>query len=450
MAGKAERSRCDAHMRRVHARRAAAVVAILTAAALARLYPAQAVIAIKGGTVLTMTGVPIEQGIVLIRDGRIVDIGRNIAVPAGALTIEAGGKYIMPGLVDALTYFGIRPSDRNDASVPASPENRIIHAYAPFSDFMAGRGSPDRRREIWSGGITTIYIAPGNAQVIGGQGAVVKTAGDPPYGRILREPAAIDMALGDAPRKVFAAKKQSPTTRMSIAAIIRKALLQAREYEQAPAPPEGRPETAVQAPRRDLGAEALRRLLARELPARVEANLADDIRTALRLAEEFGFDLVIDGGIAAHELAHELAQRKIPVVLAPISRSYLTEVEGGSTKELFAKVDERNAALLAGAGVKIALASFGYSTGYTASAFQGRWLLLEAAVAAGFGLPEEQALRAVTIHAAEILGVADRIGSLAPGKDADLIILDGPPLDPKTRVEQVYIDGTLVYERPGS
>jgi imidazolonepropionase-like amidohydrolase len=424
----------------------AAVLAALTTLPPASALSAQNVTAIRNATVLTMAGAPIQEGTVLIRDGRILYVGVALAVPAGANVIDGRGKYVMPGLVDAMTYFGIRPSDRNDPSRPMAPENRIIHAYAPFSDFMGGRGVPDRRSEVWSGGITTIYIAPGDAQVVGGQGAVVKTEGSQPHGTILREPAAIDMTLGDPPRKVFAAKKQSPTTRMSIAALIRKALVQAQEYGQALARQKDKPDEAAKAARRDLGNEALLKLLNREVPARVEANLADDIRTTMRLAEEFHFDLVIDGGIGAHELAGELARIKIPVVLAPVSRTYLTEVEGGNTKELFAKVNERNAALLAGAGVKIAMASFGYSTGYTGSAYQGRWLLLEAAVATGFGLPEEEALKAVTIHPAEILGVADRIGSIVKGKDADLIILDGPPLDPKSWVEKVFINGILVHE----
>jgi len=423
----------------------AAFAALLCAAAA----PAQNVTAIRDATVLTMTGDTIRNGTVLIRDGKILDVGRGIPIPAGATTIDARGKYVMPGLIDAMTYFGIRPADRNDPSKPVTPENRIINAYAPFSDFMGGRDVPDRRREVWSGGVTTIYIAPGDLQVIGGQGAVVKTDGGPRAGTVLREPASIDMTLGDAPKKNFAAKKQSPSTRMSEAALIRKALVQAQEYRQEFARQKDKPGEG--GAKRDPGNEALVMLLERKLPARVQADLADDIRTALRLADEFGFDLVIDGGIGAHELAGELAQRKIPVVLAPVSRTYMTEVEGGASKELYAKANESSAAVLAAAGVELAMASFGYSAGYTGSAWQGRWMLLEAAVAAGFGLPEEEALKAVTIHPAEILGIADRVGSIARGKDADLVVLDGPPLSPATWVEKVFINGSLVYEqrRPG-
>ncbi|MFH1575175.1 MAG: hypothetical protein ABIG68_14430, partial [Acidobacteriota bacterium] len=147
--------------RRIHLRPVAAAAAVLIAL-LANAHPtAQTVTAIKDGTVLTMTGETIRRGVVLVRDGKILDVGRDLQVPPGATVIDVGGKYVMPGLIDAMTYFGVRPSDRNDPAKPITPENRIINAYAPFSDFMGGREAQDRRTEIWSGGITTIYVAPG-------------------------------------------------------------------------------------------------------------------------------------------------------------------------------------------------------------------------------------------------------------------------------------------------
>jgi imidazolonepropionase-like amidohydrolase len=306
---------------------------------------------------------------------------------------------------------------------------------------MGGRDATDRRRELLTGGITTIYIAPGNKQVVGGQGAVVKTYSDGSEPHLLREPAAIDMTLGDPPKKVFGARRKSPSTRMSVAAHIRKALMGARDFEQAQ---DAQTEKAPH--RRDLANEALIKLLRKELPARIEANHTDDIRTALRLADEFDIDIIIDGGIGAYELKEILAEKQIPVILGPISHTFMTEISGGQTLELFTKVNERNAALLAETGVKIALASYGYAAGYSGSSHQGRWLMLEAAMATGFGLSDADALKALTINPAEILGVEERIGSIEAGKDADLIILNGPPLDPKTWVERVYINGSQVYE----
>jgi imidazolonepropionase-like amidohydrolase len=407
--------------------------------------------AITSGTVLTMAGAAIEKGTVLIRDGKILEVGAGVRIPADATVIDADGKYIMPGVVDAMTYFGLRPTDRNDTSRPVTPENRIINAFAPFSDFMGGRGATDRRRELLSGGITTIYIAPGNRQVVGGQGAVVKTYGGGSHPVILREPASIDMTLGDPPKRVFGEKRKSPSTRMSVAAHIRKALMGARDYQQAQARQKkktGEEAASDKPPQRDLANEALIKLLQKEVPARIEANHTDDIRTAIRLAEEFDIDIVIDGGIGAYDLKDLLAVKGIPVILGPVSHNFMTEIAGGRTLELFTKVNEYNAALLVDAGVKIAFASYGYSAGYTGSSHQGRWLLLEAGLATGFGLPDAAALKAVTINAAEILGIEDRVGSIEKGKDADLIILNGPPLDPKTWVERVYINGAQVYQLP--
>lgn len=386
-------------------------------------------IAIKGGTILTMAGEPLRGGTILVRNGKIAEIGNQIEVPQGARIVDASGKYIMPGIIDAMCYYGIRPSDRNDVSNPATPENRILQAFAPMAD-----------KELWIGGITAIYIAPGNRQVIGGQGAVVKTFGTLPQERILLEPASLDMTLGDSVKSQFGDINKSPATRMSMAALIRKTLQSGREYARKREPSDSKfPPNP--------GLDAIAKILRKEWPARVEADLPDDIQTAIRIAEEFDIRIIIDGAEGAYKIKELLAEKKIPVVLGPLSHPVVSGQPVRESPELSALRNEENAALLANAGVKIAIASFGYGRGFAGSAFQGRWLLLEAALATGFGLSEKEALKAVTINAAEILGVADRVGSLEKGKDADIVILDGPPLNINTRVEQVYIDGKPVYKR---
>lgn len=398
--------------------------------------------AIKGGTVLTMAGPAIKNGTVLMRDGKIAAVGTRVTIPAGAKVIDASGKYVMPGLVDAMTYYGIAPLDRNDTANPVTPENRIIYAYFPFGDFTRMKSGEPRDKELLSGGVTTLYVAPGDHQVIGGQGAVVKVSGKNPDSAILREPASIDMTISDAARNDPRGGK-SPSTRMAVVSLIRKALVNAQQYQRDT-------ESKKDEIKRDLGAEALGRMLRRELPARIEADLVDDIRTAIRVAEEFGFDLVIDSGIGAYRIKEVLAEKKIPVVLGPISHDFVSGDDTAVNRlapEVSTLASEENAVLLSKAGVKFALASFGYGYGFPGSAYQGRWLLLNAALNTGFGLPEEEALKAVTISPAEILGVANRVGSLAPGKDADVIILSGPPLALKTWVDQVYIDGVLAYTR---
>jgi len=411
---------------------------------------AEKTIAIKGGTVLTMAGKSIPDGIVLIKGEKIQAVGSDVKIPADAVIIEAAGKYVMPGIVDAMTYFGVRPFDLNDQTNPVTPQNRIIQAYYPFGKFMQGKGGVEPDKELLSGGVTTVYIAPGDRQVIGGQGAVVKTSGRDFDSLILREPAAIDMAIGDPPKAAFGEAQKSPVTRMSIAALIRKSLIDAQEYDRAQKAYDSKPEEEKKkAPRppRDLNMEALVKLLHREIPARVEADLVDDLRTAIRIAEEFQIDLIIDSGLTAYLVKDLLAAKKIPVVLGPTSHPFVSGGEVSSTPELLRVMDEHNAAILSKAGVKIAIASYGFGFGGFGDAVQGKWLLLEAGLATGFDLPDEEALKAVTINAAQILGVADRVGSLEPGKDADVIILDGYPLNVKTWVEKVFINGEAVYSK---
>lgn len=438
------------------------------------LLQADSVVAIKGGTVLTMTGKSIVRGIVLIRDGKIAEIGMDVKIPEGARIVDATDKYVMPGIVDAMSYYGIRPQDRNEATNPVTPQNRIIQAYNPYSNYIKEKGYPTRNKEILCGGVTSLYIAPGNRQVIGGQGAVVKLHGDSRGDIVLLEPASIDISMGDPVKSAFGAKNQSPVTRMSIAALLRKTLVGAQGYvqkleaaekkkEEAKAAEEAEKKedkkgkdkkrndkgsnqaAAPPAPPPDLSMEAMAKLIRKEVPARFEANLADDIRTAIRIAEEFDLKIVIDGGTGAYELKDLLAEKQIPVVLSPISHPFVSGQPVEYSPELHTLRDERTPAMLANAGVKIALASFGYGTGYTGSSYHGRWLLLEAALATGFGLSEVEALKAVTINPAEILGVSDRIGSIEPGKDADIIILDGHPLNIKSWVEKVLIQGEVVY-----
>ena len=390
----------------------------------------ESVLAIKGGTVLTMAGAPIKGGTVLVRGGRIAEVGDNVAIPEGATVVDVSGKYVLPGLIDAMTYHGLRPADRNDASNPATPENRILPAYHPAFITVAGE---DGSRELLAGGVTCIYIAPGSAQAIGGQGAVVKTFGRLPDVTVLRDPASLDMTLGDGVR--------SPLSRMAVASLIRKTLAGAQDSLE-------RPESSANGPR-SAATEALIRVLRKEMPVRIEADLPDDIRTAVRIADEFGLALVIDGGAGAYRVRELLAAKGIAVVLGPVSHAAVSGRAPQASPELSAFRDEGNAAMLAQAGVKIALASFGYGAGGAENGHPGRWLLLEAALATGFGLPEDAALKAVTINAAEILGVADRVGTLEKGKDADIVVCDGPPLGLKTRIERVFVDGKPVYEKEG-
>lgn len=434
------------------ARRGSAIAIVLGSlmqAALAGQAHGQ-VVAIQGGTVVPVSGPVIEGGTVLIRDGRIEAVGANVSVPADAEVVDATGRHVLPGLVDAMSYYGISGSDLNETSAPSTPHLRAIEAYYPFGSFSDGEPpATPRSPDLLMGGVTTHYIAPADATVIGGQGAVVKAAGPSWEALVLRDPAAIDMTLGQRPAGTFAEDNRSPGTRMAVIAHLREQLVRAREYQARVDAWNALPESersTTPPPDRNLGMEALGLLLRGEIPARIQANRTTEIREALRLAEEFGFDLVLDSGISADELADALAARGVPVVLGPISHPFVSGEEIPDRDE-YPRPDERRAARLQAAGVDFAIASFSRSFGSLGPSGSGKWLLLDAALAAGYGLTEAQVLRAITLAPAEILGVADRVGSLEPGKDGDVIVLDGPPLSVTTWVERVFVNGTEVFVR---
>ena len=220
--------------------------------------------------------------------------------------------------------------------------------------------------------------------------------------------------------------------------MLRQVFVKAQEYQRNKA---GNPALA-----RDLGMEALGRMLRKEIPARIQANNATDIRSALRLAQEFDFNVIIDGGAGAWEFKDDLAARKIPVVLGQVSHQYVSNEEIPD-KQDYPKPDERLAARLTNAGIPTAMATFSRAFGTLAPAGTGKWLLIDAGIAAGYGMTDEQVMRAVTLVPAQILGVAERVGSLEIGKDADVIIFDGPPLSVKSWVQRVYVNGELVYTK---
>jgi imidazolonepropionase-like amidohydrolase len=250
----------------------------------------------------------------------------------------------------------------------------------------------------------------------------------------------MDMTLGTPPKDAARARRRDPYTRMAEVAMIRQILIKAQEYE--------RNRQAIPSLPKDLAMEALGKLLRKEMPARIQANSPVDIRAALKLSQEFGFDLVVDGAAGAYELREELAARHVPVVLGLMSHPYVSNEEIPTLTD-YPPVDERIPDRLSKAGVKTAIASFSRSFGTLAPAGSAKWLLIDAAIAGGYGMADQDVLRAVTLTPAELLGVANRIGSLEPGKDADVILLDGPPLSVKTWVRQVWINGELVYQKKG-
>ena len=395
---------------------------------------------LRGATVLPIDGPAIPNGTVVMLGGKITAVGgASVAIPRDALVVDARGKYVMPGLVDAMTSLGIGQTDLNESSDPVTPQLRVFEGFNPFGNFGSGTPGPLRMTELLSGGVTTMYIATADAALVGGQGAVVKTAGDNLAALAVREPAAMDITLGEPPKKAASARQRDPATRMAEMAMLRQALVRAQEYD--------RNRAANPALPRDLGMEALGKLLRREIPARIQANTPGDIRNAAQLAQEFNLDIIIDGGANAKAEIPLLTARRIPVVIGQVSHPFVSNEEIPDKAE-YPPLDESVPARLVNGGVKVAIATFSRAFGTLAPAGSSKWILLDAAIAAGYGLSEEQVLRAVTLTPAEILGVQQRLGSLTVGKDADLIVLDGPPLSMKSWVERVYVNGELVHQKP--
>ncbi|GAA1172539.1 amidohydrolase [Nesterenkonia xinjiangensis] len=372
---------------------------------------------ITGAHIVPVTGEPFD-GALVVTEGKIAALGSDVEAPEGHESIEAAGRWVLPGLVDAHVHLGIHEegegwagADVNETTDPVTAAARAVDAINPtevgFDDALAG-------------GITSVNVNPGSANPIGGLAVAIKTHGRIVDEMVLRSPSGLKAALGENPKRVHGEQKKTPNTRLGVALTMRKAFAEARGWAEKPV--EDRPV--------DLVSEALVQVLDREIPWRQHCHRADDIATAIRLADEFGYELVLDHGTESHKLADVIAERGIPVLYGPliVSRS---------------KVEVRHRApaapgILAAAGVKVSLI-----TDHPVVPID--FLMHQAALAVREGMEPSEALRAVTINPAQVLGVAERVGSLEVGKDADLVLWSGDPLDTRNRVLRTWIDGLEVY-----
>lgn len=382
-------------------------------------------IAVAGGMVLTMAGKSCKVGTVLIEDGKISGVVEGYREPGGWQIIDARGMVVMPGLVDAHCHVGIceeiyrmEGDDGNEATDPVTPQLRAIDAINPedlgFKDAL-------------SGGVTTLVSGPGSANIIGGEMVAMKTWGRCLDEMVLKFPVGLKAALGENPKRNYGGQKKSPMTRMASAAILREALVKARDYMRKL---DGAVPGVKDSPDRDLKMESLSRVLSGEIPLRVHAHRADDIMTALRIAREFDIKLVVEHCTEGHKVAGELARSGVKAVIGPII--------GNRAKVELKGISLETARTLADAGVEFAV-----MTDHPVVPIQ--YLGISAGLTVRGGLDEEKALRAVTVEAAKVLGLNDRIGSLEPGKDADVVIMDGHPFDVRSRVVKVLVSGQIVY-----
>ena len=376
-------------------------------------------LAVSGRQVHTMAGTVIENGIVLIRDCRIVEVGgaADVVVPAGVPVLSAA--VVTPGLIDARSVVGLagyqnQPHDQDqlEASAPIQPHLRAVDAYNPRETLVAWL-----RRH----GVTTLHTGHGPGALVSGQTMIVKTAGNTVEAALLKPAAMIAAHLGPG---AFGAERKSPGSRSKQIAMLRQQLIKAAEYRDKRVRARG-----DAAPARDLELDAFVDVLERRLPLLITAHRAQDLLSALRMAREFDIDLVLDGAAEAYLVLDSIREAGVPVVLhAPMARQF-GELENASFT---------TAARLREAGIRFALQS-----GYESYVPKTRVVLWEAAIAAANGLGFAAALASISIDAARILGIDDRVGSIEPGKHADLALFDGDPFEYTSRVIAVVIDGVV-------
>ena len=379
---------------------------------------------IVNGIIHTMETKTIPNGFVLMEGSRITQVGPMFSLPEDVeldSLVDAQGGHVLPGFIDAHCHVGLygavsQEDDLNESSASCTPHLRALDGVDPLSQYF---------EEARRAGVTCIHTGPGSANPIAGQSILLKTTGGIVDQMTVRAPAAMKFALGENPKRVH--KDHGPATRMATAALIRDKLTQALDYELkwVRAQADGQ----VSAPEFDAQLDALRPVATGRLPAHFHAHRADDIATALRIGKEFGLDLTVVHGTEGHLIAELLAQEGVPVITGP----FLTD----RSKPELAKLTMENTAVLARAGVRVAICTDHPETPISLLPFC-------AAMAARAGMDPEEALAAITVNAARILGVDDRLGSLAPGKDADIVVMDGHPFQWDSKAAHVLIDGQEV------
>lgn len=384
-------------------------------------------LAITRARILPVVTDEIVDGTLLIENGRIAALGSEVLVLDDARVIDAGGRWLLPGFLEAHGHVGIHEegvgvegSDSNEMTGPVMAGVRAIDAIDIDDEGF---------RDALRGGITSVVVKPGSGNPIGGRTVAMKTWGGRTIDeQLISDAVSVKSALGENPKRVYAAKNQTPSTRLGTAYVIRQAFEDARHYAAA------RAEAALESKpfKRDLALETLAAVLDGDLIWDQHVHRHDDIATALRLADEFGLRLVINHGTEGHKVADVLAERGIPVIFGPMFTSR-------SKVELKDRAIA-NLAALARAGVLVAI-----TTDHPVVPID--FLVHQASLAVKEGLPRQVALEALTINPARMLGLDGRIGALAPGLDGDAVLWSGDPLDVNSRAERVVIGGAEVYRR---
>jgi imidazolonepropionase-like amidohydrolase len=397
---------------------------------MASLYAESDAWVIKNARILTVTEGILERGEIFIQDGKIKDVGKQLNVPMNDVrVIDAEGMWVTPGLIDSHSHLGLGPSggitEDNEMSDPCTPHLRIIDSIHP-EGVNPHKGS---FKDAVAQGVTTIIARPGSGNVIGGQSAALKLYGNTVDEMILVFPADMKMAMGK--KGYYASKGQLPMTKMGTAYVVRKAMMDAADYRAALSlyekKKEKKPDTLP--PKRDLKNEAMLRVLNRELPVHIHVTSADDIMTAVRLADEFKFfKLSLAHAEESYKVADELAKRDVIVVVGP---KMIVFDDSGNLINIADNLVKK--------GVEVNIMT-------DADVVQQEFLRFQAGIAVKYGMDPLEALKAITINPAKLIGMESRIGSIEPGKDADLAVFDGDPFEIQSSVRKVFINGCLAYD----
>jgi imidazolonepropionase-like amidohydrolase len=385
------------------------------------------ILAVTNGRIVPVSAEPIENGTVVVIDGVISAVGgADTPIPADAEIVDAGGSWVLPGFVEAHGHLGVHEDGEgwsgNDTNEMTDPNGSRFRAIDGIDIEELGF------RDALRGGVTTVVVKPGSGNPIGGRTVALKAWGGRTVDeQVLSADVSVKSALGENPKRVYGDKGKTPATRLGVAATLREAFTAAQDYiaKRDAAAAKGEPFE------RDLGSETLAAVLAGDLLWDQHCHRHDDIATAIRIAEEFGYELVVNHGTEAHKIADVLAEKDIPVIFGPLLTSR-------------SKVELRdraigNLALIAAAGVKVAI-----TTDHPVVPIDQ--LRLQAILAVREGLPAGTALEALTANPADILHLDDRVGALETGRDGDLVLWSADPLDVDAHVERVFIEGRTVYE----
>ncbi len=381
---------------------------------------------IINGQIFTMEGEKIDNGFVRIRDTKIEEIGEMSAyVPkqGDGRILDVKKAWVLPGLIESHAHIGITEEkwgtvadDCNEGTNPVTPALRAIDAINPMDPAF---------HDAIAAGITSVMAGPGSANVVGGQFVFMKTQGRCIDKMVVKEPAAMKVAFGENPKNNYGMQNKYPSTRMGVAALLRKTIMEAKQYQ--------RDKEQGNISKEDMDMEVWLPVLNREIPMKAHAHRTDDILTAIRIAKEFGLDITIDHGTEGHLIADEIKEAGFPVIVGPT----LTSRSKIEVKNLSFKTSR----ILNDAGIL-----FSITTDHPVVLIQ--YLPICAGLSVKMGLPLEDGLKAMTINAAKICRVDDRVGSIKIGKDADIAVFSGNPMEVFTETLYTIIDGKIVYEKP--